>query len=46
MYAKYFYSSGAAQADVLADMAAILTGETDPGNLADACDKASTAITA
>ncbi|MCP4698710.1 MAG: hypothetical protein GY862_17940 [Gammaproteobacteria bacterium] len=46
MYAKYFYSSGAAQADVLADMAAILTGETDPGNLSDACDKASTTITA
>lgn len=45
MYAKYQYVSGATQANILADLTAILTGETDKNNLSAGCDKTNTTIT-
>lgn len=45
MYAKYQYVSGATQANILADLTAILTGETDKANLSAGCDQTNTTIT-
>lgn len=45
MYAKYQYVSGATQANILADLTAILTGETTVANLSAGCDKTNTTIT-
>lgn len=46
MYAVYSYVAGATQANVLADIVAILTGTTNPASLSAACDTANTSITA
>jgi hypothetical protein len=45
MYAKYVYNSGATQANILADLTAILTGETTVANLSAGCNKTDTTIT-
>lgn len=45
MYAKYAYVNGATQANTLADICAILAGETTVANLSAACDQANTTIT-
>ena len=45
MYSVYKYAAGATKANVLADVIAILTGETDVNNLSASCDKANTSIT-
>ena len=45
MYAVYKYLNGATQANVLADLVAILTGTTDVQTLSSSCDKASSLIT-
>ena len=45
MYCKYVYSSYN-QANMLSDIIAILTGETNVNNLSATCDKANTTITA
>lgn len=44
MYAKYVYNSGTTQADMLADLIAILTGETVIANLSASCNKATTEL--
>ncbi|MBF0186006.1 MAG: hypothetical protein HQM06_16675 [Magnetococcales bacterium] len=46
MYAKYVYSAGSSQAQVLADVVAILTGTTDVATLSASCNKALSSITA
>lgn len=46
MYATYYYSAAATQANILSDLVAILTGETDKNNLSASCNKTSTTITA
>ena len=46
MYASYLYSAGATAANILADVVAILTGETTVANLSASCDKVNTAIDA
>nr|CRH06008.1 Conserved protein of unknown function [Candidatus Magnetococcus massalia] len=46
MFAKYTSALGADRANVVADIAAILTGETNPANLSPDCVQASTEITA
>lgn len=45
MYAKYEYNSGATQANILADLVAILTGTTDVNTLSASCNKAASTIT-
>lgn len=45
MYTKYIYNTGATQADILADIVAVLTGETDKNNLSASCNKTNTTIT-
>ncbi|MBF0629105.1 MAG: hypothetical protein HQL91_12885 [Magnetococcales bacterium] len=44
MYSKYVYLAGASAANILADLVAILTGETVVANLSASCDKAQTTI--
>ncbi len=44
MYASYFYNAGATATDVMNDIVAILTGETDVNNLSQSCDKTQTQI--
>lgn len=44
MYATYVYAAGATRANVLSDVTAILTGETNKTNLSAACVQASTSI--
>jgi hypothetical protein len=46
MYAKYMYSASATAANILADLVAILTGETTVANLSASCDKPNTTILA
>ncbi len=46
MYAKYVYLAGATQANITADLAALLTGETNKANLSASCDQANTLIQA
>lgn len=46
MYTKYVYNAGATQAQVLADIQAVLTGETNKANLSAGCDKTNTLIQA
>ncbi len=46
MYASYFYSAEATAANILADVVAILTGETTVANLSAGCDKVNTTIDA
>lgn len=45
MYAKYSYAAGASPSNLLADVVAILTGETNKANLSADCVQANTAIT-
>ena len=45
MYTVYRYSSGAEEQDILDDIVAILTGETDVSYLSSSCDKPNTTIT-
>lgn len=44
MYASYAYLSGITQAQILADLVAILTGTTDTSLLSAGCDKPATSI--
>jgi len=44
MFAKFAYLSGATQANILADICALLTGETNKANLSASCDQANTEI--
>lgn len=44
MYTKYTYSAGATAANVLADVIALLTGETNKANLSASCNQANTEI--
>ncbi len=44
MYANYAYLTGATQANILADLTALLTGETNKANLSASCDQANTVI--
>ncbi|MBF0602130.1 MAG: hypothetical protein HQL07_00385 [Nitrospirae bacterium] len=44
MYSKYTYSAGATAVNILADLVAILTGETNVANLSASCDKLNTSI--
>lgn len=44
MYAAYSYLSSPSQANILADIVAILTGTTNPASLSAACDVANTTI--
>ncbi len=46
MFAKYVYTAGATAANILSDLAAILTGETDTANLSVSCDKPNSSILA
>lgn len=46
MYASYYYVAGAVLAEVLNDVLALLTGETDVNNLSPSCDKTQTVIDA
>jgi hypothetical protein len=46
MYAKYAYLANVTQAQVLSDVVAILTGETNKANLSAGCDQANTEISA
>ena len=46
MYSKYAYSAGATTANILADVVAIVTGETNVNNLSSSCDKANSSIVA
>lgn len=46
MHSSYFYSAGATQANILADVVAILTGETTVDDLSASCDKVNTTIDA
>ncbi|MBF0422630.1 MAG: hypothetical protein HQL73_06530 [Magnetococcales bacterium] len=46
MYTRYTYAAGATQANITADLAAILTGETEKNNLSASCDKNNTLIQA
>ena len=46
MYTSYFYNSGASAADILSDIAALLTGETDKNKLSASCNKTLTEIDA
>lgn len=46
MYAKYEYNASATQANVLADIVKIFTGETNVNNLSASCNKTLTTITA
>jgi hypothetical protein len=46
MYARYQYNSGATQANILADIVKIFTGETNKANLSASCNQALTVITA
>lgn len=46
MYARYNFTAGSAYADILSDVTAILTGETNIANLSAACDQALTTIDA
>jgi hypothetical protein len=45
MYTQYRYTSGATVANVLSDLVALLTGETNKANLSASCDQANTTIT-
>ena len=44
MWAKYAYNSGISQANILADIVAILTGTTDKATLSAGCNQANTEI--
>lgn len=44
MNAKYTYVAGATAANILADLVAILTGETNVNNLSASCNKPFTTI--
>jgi len=44
MFAMYAWNSGASQANILSDIIALLTGETDKNTLSAACNKAGSAI--
>jgi len=44
MYARYAYTASASVANVLADLAAIFTGETNKANLSAGCDQSLTEI--
>ncbi len=44
MFAKYSYNAGATMANILLDMSAILTGQTNPNLLSAACNVANTEI--
>lgn len=46
MKAVYEYNSGSTQADIVNDIVAILTGETNPASLSSACNEALTSIIA
>ncbi len=46
MYASYYYSAGSTAANILADVVAILTGETNKANLSANCDQTNTSISA
>ena len=44
MYTSYFYSVGQTSANLLSDIGALLTGETNKANLSAGCNQASTVI--
>ena len=44
MYAEYAYKAGTSVLNMLNDIAAILTGETNVANLSSACDAAASQI--
>lgn len=44
MYTTYTYIAGATAANILADVSALLTGETNKANLSASCDQTNTAI--
>ncbi|OQY56435.1 MAG: hypothetical protein B6247_04055 [Candidatus Parabeggiatoa sp. nov. 2] len=44
MYAEYEYVENSQKSEILADLVAIFTGESDPSNLSDSCNKANTSI--
>jgi len=46
MYTSYFYSASSTAANILSDVVAILTGETNVNNLSANCDKVNTVINA
>jgi hypothetical protein len=46
MYTKYMYVAGATAANILADVSALLTGETNKANLSASCDQTNTDIDA
>jgi len=46
MYASYYYSASSTAANILADVVAILTGETNKANLSASCDQTNTNISA
>ncbi|HAT48853.1 MAG: hypothetical protein HQL07_03845 [Nitrospirae bacterium] len=46
MYTQYVYNAGATQANITADLVAVLTGETDKNNLSAGCNKTNTVIQA
>lgn len=46
MYASYYYSAGSTAANILADVVAILTGETNKANLSASCNQTNTNIDA
>lgn len=46
MFGHYYYNATATQANMVADLVAILTGETNPANLSSDCDTVNTTITA
>lgn len=46
MYSKYVYNAGSTATNILADIVAILTGETVKSNLSADCDQINTTITA
>lgn len=44
MFASYKYNAGATPANILSDLVALLTGETNTANLSASCDKANSSI--
>ncbi|MBF0108674.1 MAG: hypothetical protein HQL76_05825 [Magnetococcales bacterium] len=46
MYAKYVYNAGSTVANVLSDVTALLTGESDLNNLSTRCNKGQSALVA
>jgi hypothetical protein len=44
MYTKYAYKAGSTQANIVSDLVALLTGETNKANLSASCDQSETFI--